>query len=93
MTRIAGVAAASLGCVLFWSSLAVGAERLSSYNFLRDVSVDHQSGELLIQLNFRKPPVHYQGPDFFKKSIQMDFPFACYTRKRIHWTVCWPEPP
>ncbi len=74
MIRIAGVAAACLGCVVFWTSLAVGAERLSSYNFLRDVSVDRQSGELVIQLRFRKPPVLYQGPDFFKKSIQIDFP-------------------
>jgi len=54
----------------------VGAERLSSYNFLQDVSVDRTHGQLLIQLKFRKPPVHFQGPDFFKKSIQMDFPSA-----------------
>jgi len=76
MTRIAGVAAACLGCVVFLTSLAVGAEKLSSYNFLQDVSVDRKSGELVIQLKFRKPPIHYQGPDFFKKSIQMDFPSA-----------------
>ncbi len=76
MTRTAGVAAICLGCVVFWTGLAVGAERLSSYNFLQDVSVDRTHGELLIQLKFRKPPVHFQGPDFFKKSIQMDFPSA-----------------
>ena len=76
MTRIAGVTAIALGCVMFWTGLAVGAEKLSSYNFLQDVSVDRTHGELLIQLKFRKPPVHFQGPDFFKKSIQMDFPFA-----------------
>ena len=76
MTRIGGVAAGALGCILVWTSLALCAERLSSYNFLQDVSVDRNNGELQIQLKFRKPLAHFQGPDFFKKSIQMDFPAA-----------------
>ena len=76
MKRIGRVAAGTLGFILIWTSLAVGAQPLSSYNFLRDISVDRKNGELLIQLKFKKPPVHFQGPDFFKKSIQMDFPSA-----------------
>ena len=76
MKRISRVAAGTLGFILIWTSLAVGAQPLSSYNFLRDVSVDRKNGELLIRLEFRKPLVHFQGPVFFKKSIQMDFPAA-----------------
>ncbi|MEE8268737.1 MAG: flagellar biosynthetic protein FliO [Nitrospinaceae bacterium] len=76
MKIIGQVVAGTLGFVLLWTHLAFSAQPLSSYNLLRDVTVDHKGGELLIQLKFKKPPVHFQGPKFFKKSIQMDFPFA-----------------
>lgn len=76
MTRIGSVAAGTLGFILVWTSLALCAERLSSYNFLQDVSVDRNHGELQILLKFRKPLAHFEGPNFFKKSIQMDFPFT-----------------
>jgi len=76
MKIIGQVVAGTLGFVLLWTHLAFSAQPLSSYNLLRDVTVDRKGGELLIQLKFKKPPVHFQGPKFFKKSIQMDFPFA-----------------
>ena len=76
MKQMGRVVTGTLGFVLLWASLALSTPQLSSYNFLRDVAVDHQAGELLIQLKFRKPPTDFLGPEFFKKSIQMDFPSA-----------------
>lgn len=76
MKIVGQVAAGTLGFVLLWTHLAFSSQPLSSYNFLQDVTVDRRGGELLIQLKFRNPPVHFQGLKFFKKSIQMDFPFA-----------------
>ena len=76
MKIIGPIVAGTLGFVLFWTHLAFSAQPLSSYNFLQDVTVDRKGGELLIQLKFKNPPVQFQGLKFFKKSIQMDFPFA-----------------
>ncbi|MEE8269922.1 MAG: flagellar biosynthetic protein FliO [Nitrospinaceae bacterium] len=76
MKIVGQVMTGTLGFVLLWTHLAFSSQPLSSYNFLQDVTVDRKDGELLIQLRFRKPPVHFQGPEFFKKSIQMDFPSA-----------------
>jgi flagellar protein FliO/FliZ len=70
------VVAGTIGFVLLWAHLAFSAQSLSNYNLLRDVTVDREGGELLIQLKFKKPPVHFEGLKFFKKSIQLDFPFA-----------------
>ncbi len=76
MKIIGQIVAGTLGFVLLWTHLAFSSQSLSNYNLLRDVTVDRKGGELLIQLKFKKPPVHFQGPKFFKKSIQIDFPFA-----------------
>ena len=76
MKIIGQVAAGTLGFVLLWTHLAFSAPPLSSYNYLQDVTVDRKDGELLIQLKFKNPPIHFESPKFFKKSIQMDFPFA-----------------
>ena len=76
MKIVGQVMTGTLGFILLWTHLAFSSQPLSSYNFLQDVTVDRKDGELLIQLRFRKPPVHFQGPEFFKKSIQMDFPSA-----------------
>jgi flagellar biosynthetic protein FliO len=70
------VVAGTLGFILLWTHLAFSSQPLSSYNLLQGVTVDRMSGELRIQLKFKKPLVHFQAPKFFKKSIQMDFPFA-----------------
>jgi len=70
------IVAGTLGFVLLWTHLAFSSQPLSNYNLLRDVTVDRKGGELLIQLEFKKPPVHIQELKFFKKSIQMDFPLA-----------------
>ena len=76
MKFVGSVIAGTLGFILFWTHLAFSSQPLSNYNLLRDVTVDRQGGELLIQLKFKNPPAHFQGPKFFKKSIQVDFPFA-----------------
>lgn len=76
MKIIGQIVAGTLGFVLLWTHLAFSSQSLSNYNLLRDVTVDRKGGELLIQLKFKKPPIHFQGPKFFKKSIQIDFPFA-----------------
>ncbi|MDH5762455.1 MAG: flagellar biosynthetic protein FliO [Nitrospinota bacterium] len=76
MKNFGQIMAGTLGFILLWVHLAVGAQPLSSYNLLRDVSVERKQGELWIQLNFKNPPTNFQQPQFFKKSIQMDFPFA-----------------
>jgi flagellar biosynthetic protein FliO len=70
------VAAGTLGFVLLWTHLAFSSQSLSNHNLLHDVTVDRKGGELLIQLKFKKPPVRFEGLKFFKKSIQMDLPFA-----------------
>jgi flagellar biosynthetic protein FliO len=76
MKIIGQIVAGTLGFVLLWTHLAFSSQSLSNYNLLQDVTVDRKGGELLIQLKFKKPPLHFQGPKFFKKSIQIDFPFA-----------------
>jgi flagellar biosynthetic protein FliO len=76
MKIIGQVVAGTLGFVLLWTHFAFSAQPLSSYNYLQDVTVDRKGGTLLIQLKFKNPPAHFQGPKFFKKSVQMDFPFA-----------------
>ena len=75
--RIVGqIMAGTLGFVMLWANLAFSSQSLSNYNLLQDVTVDRTGGELLIQLKFRNPPVHFQALKFFKKSLQIDFPFA-----------------
>ncbi len=76
MKIVGRVVAGTLGFVLLWTHLAGASPSLSSYNLLKDVTVDRKDGELWIQLKFKNPPVHFQSPKFFKKSIQMDFPLA-----------------
>ena len=76
MKNIGQIVAGTLGFVLLWTHLAFSSQSLSNYNLLEDVTVDRKGGELLIQLKFKKPILHFQGPKFFKKSIQIDFPFA-----------------
>jgi flagellar biosynthetic protein FliO len=76
MKIVCQVIAGTLGFVLLWTHLAFSSQPLSSYNLLRDVTVERKGEELLIQLKFRNPPAHFQGPKFFKKSIQFDFPLA-----------------
>ena len=76
MKIVGPVIAGTLGFILLWTHLAFSSQPLSSYNLLQDVTVDRRGGELLIQLKFKNPPVHFQGPKFFKKSIQIDFPLA-----------------
>lgn len=76
MKIVGPVVAGTLGFILLWTHIAFSAQPLSSYNLLQDVAVERRGGELWIQLEFKNPPVHFQGPKFFKKSIQVDFPFA-----------------
>ncbi len=76
MKKVGPAMAATLGFILLWAHLAHSSQPLSSYNLLQNVAVDRKDGELLIQLKFKNPPVHFQGPKFFKKSIQIDFPLA-----------------
>ena len=76
MRFVGSVVAGTLGFILLWTFSAFSSPSLSSYNSLQGVTVDKKGGELLIQLKFKNPPVHFQGPKFFKKSIQIDFPLA-----------------
>jgi len=76
MKIVGAVIAGTLGFILLWAHLAFSSQPLSNYNLLQNVTVDRKDGELLIQLKFKKPPTHFQGPKFFKKSIQVDFPLA-----------------
>lgn len=76
MKIVGPVVVGTLGFILLWTHIAFSSQPLSSYNLLRDVAVERTGGELLIQLEFKSPLVHFQGPKFFKKSIQVDFPFA-----------------
>ena len=76
MKIISPVIAGTLGFILLWTHPAFSSQPLSSYNLLKDVVVERDGGELSIHLKFKNPPTHFQGPKFFKKSIQVDFPFA-----------------
>ncbi len=85
MKVIRQVAAGTLGFVLLWTHLAFSAQSLSNHNLLQDVTVDRKGGELHVQLKFKKPPVHFEDLKFFKKSIQMDFPFAYVTPSKRYF--------
>lgn len=74
--RVCRIAAATLVFFMAWAAVGVSAQPMADSNLLQDVSVRHEGPELWIQLQFRKTPVHFQGPVFFKRSIQMDFPQA-----------------
>ena len=76
MKIVGAVMVGTLGFILLWAHLAFSSQPLSSYNLLQNVTVDRKGGELWIQLKFKNPPIHFQGPTFFKKSIQVDFPLA-----------------
>ena len=85
MKIISQVAAGTLGFVLLWTHIAFSAQSLSNHNLLQNVTVDRKGGELLIHLEFKKPPVHFEDLKFFKKSIQMDFPFAYVTPSKRYF--------
>lgn len=76
MKIVGTVMVGTLGFILLWAHLAFSYQPLSSYNLLQNVTVDRKGGELWIQLKFKNPPINFQGPKFFKKSIQVDFPLA-----------------
>ena len=70
MKIVGPVIAGTLGFILLWTHLAFSSQPLSSYNLLQDVTVDRKGGELLIQLKFKNPPVHFQGPKFLKNPFK-----------------------
>ena len=76
MKIIGSVVSGILGFVMFWTHPAFASQSLVNFNLLQNVAVEREAGALLIQLKFKKKPGHYQGPKFFKKSIQIDFPLA-----------------
>ena len=65
-----------LAGLVFFAGQAMGADRLSDYNLLRNVTTDLEGEEVLIRLEFKKTLGQYQEPVFYRKSIQIDFPFA-----------------
>jgi flagellar biosynthetic protein FliO len=76
MKNVGQIITVTLSFILLWTNLAFSSQSLSNHNLLQNVTVDRKGGVLLIQLKFKNPPSHFQGPKFFKKSIQMDFPYA-----------------
>ena len=49
---------------------------LNDMNLLENVEIQSTANELIVKFNFKKRLGHYNQPVFFKKSIQLDFPFA-----------------
>ncbi|GEM_PF-460291 len=67
------------GILLIILLTAFGAEaavKLRGLNFMEDVVTETTGNESFYNIEFTKPIKHFNGPDFFKKSIQIDFPNA-----------------
>lgn len=67
------------GVLLITLLTAFGAEAvvdLKGLNFLEDVVTETTENESFYNIEFTKPIKHFNGPKFFKKSIQLDFPNA-----------------
>ncbi len=67
------------GILLITLLTAFGAEAvadLRGLNFLEDVVTETTKNESFYNIEFTQPIKHFNGPTFFKKSIQLDFPNA-----------------
>jgi flagellar biosynthetic protein FliO len=67
------------GTLLIILLTAFGAEaavNLKGLNFLEDVVIETTDNESFYNIEFTKPIKYFNGPTFFKKSIQLDFPNA-----------------
>ena len=57
-------------------SLAVASEKWDSLNLLKNVYSATVDDGFIIRLEFEKPVTDYNEPEFFDKSVQIDFPLA-----------------
>ena len=66
-----------VGIFLFFLTTLAGASgKWDSLNLLKNVKTSKVDGGLIVRLEFEKPVGDYMEPEFFDKSIQIDFPQA-----------------
>ncbi len=62
--------------LLSLTTLAGASSKWDSLNLLKNVKTSKVDDGLIVRLEFEKPVSEYSEPEFFDKSIQVDFPFA-----------------
>jgi flagellar biogenesis protein FliO len=66
-----------VGIFLFaLTTLAGASSKWDSLNLLKNVKASKVDDGLIVRLEFEKPVSDYSEPEFFDKSVQIDFPFA-----------------
>lgn len=64
-------------CLLFLVLLAATNVESSQWpqklNYLKDVVTELEDSAIVFRIEFQKPGIHFKGPTFYKKSVQMDF--------------------
>ena len=66
-----------VGIFLFsLTTLAGASSKWDSLNLLKNVKTSKVDDGLIVRLEFEKPVGDYDEPEFFDKSVQIDFPFA-----------------
>jgi flagellar protein FliO/FliZ len=66
-----------VGIFLFsLTTLAGASSKWDSLNLLKNVKTSKVDDGLIVRLEFEKPVGDYSEPEFFDKSVQVDFPFA-----------------
>ncbi len=62
--------------LLSLTTLAGASSKWDSLNLLKNVKTSKVDDGLIVRLEFEKPVSDYSEPEFFDKSVQVDFPFA-----------------
>jgi flagellar protein FliO/FliZ len=62
--------------LLSLTTLAGASSKWDSLNLLKSVKTSKVDDGLIVRLEFEKPVSDYSEPEFFDKSVQIDFPFA-----------------
>jgi flagellar biogenesis protein FliO len=62
--------------LFFFTTLAGASSKWDSLNLLKNVKTSKVNGGFIIQIEFEKPVENYKEPEFFDKSVQVDFPQA-----------------
>ncbi|MBC8288294.1 MAG: hypothetical protein H8E42_12535, partial [Nitrospinae bacterium] len=66
-----------VGIFLFFLTTLAGASgKWGSLNLLKNVTTSKVDGGLIVRLEFAKPVGDYKEPEFFDRSVQVDFPLA-----------------
>ena len=73
--------------LVFIATLAGASEKWDSLNLLKNVKTSNVNGDLIVRLEFEKPVSNYKAPEFFDKSVQLDFPLAFIKPAKKYYPV------